>query len=520
MSCDRRPGPSLGATTSANALHHGHRAAYVHGPRIRTHRELLERSTAVTVALADAGVRHQDRVALLAKNSIEFGEVLSMAHVSGIVVATVNYRLSPAEIVETLRAADPVALFCGAEHLALLPRIRAELPGLELVVALDGQVPDGVGVTRYEDFLRPGLGRELPFAATADDVAFLIFTSGTTGTPKGCILGHRELRLLAKEMAHQMRSGCDDLGLLVMPLFHIGAMAIALGLHVHGGTAVLTDAFDPERYADWCREGSVTVMHLAPTMLRAVLDAGATPADLATVRTVVYSAAPMDLPTLRAAMAAMPRAGFLNLYGQTETITSGLPRELHSTSEDAQTHRRLSSVGIPFSESEVRLLGPHGADVAQGEAGEITVRTEAMFRGYWRDPVTTDERVREGWFLTGDVGRFDEEGMLHIVDRIKDVVISGGENIYCPEVERAVESHPEVAACAVIGVPDDRWGEAVCAVVVPHVGADALTADAVRDHVRARLAGYKVPKHVRFTDVLPTLVTGKVDKKALRVQST
>ena len=336
------------------------------------------------------------------------------------------------------------------------------------------------------------------------------------------MLGHRELRLLAKEMAHQMRSGCDDVGVLVMPMFHIGAMTIALGLHVHGGAAVLEDAFDPHRYAAWCRERSATALHLAPTMLQAVIDTVPEPEDFGTVRTVVNSAAPMGLPILRSAMALMPRAGFLNLHGQTEIITSGLPRELHSAEDDPRTQRRLSSVGIPFSECEVRLVGPEGEEVVDGEPGEITVRTEAMFRGYWKDQEATAAQIRDGWFHTGDVGRFNEEGLLHLVDRIKDVVISGGENVYSPEVERAVESHPSVAACAVIGVADERWGEAVCAVVV-RKGAQSDRAtpiepdeEDIRRHVRERIAGYKVPKHVFFRAELPILVTGKVDKKALR----
>lgn len=511
-----RSGLSLGATTAANAIHFGERAAYVQGSRIRTHRQLHDRATALAAALADREVRHQDRVAILGKNSIEFGEVLSMAHLSGIVVATVNFRLAPPEILEILRLADPKVLFCGSEFVPLLPQIRAELPGIELVVTLDGEVPAETDALPFEEVVTSGLGRPLPFAATPDDIAFLIFTSGTTGRPKGCVLGHREVRLLAKEMAHQMRTGCDDIGLLVMPLFHIGAMAIALGLHVHGGTAVLEEAFDPSRYAGWCRERSTTVLHLAPTMLQAALDAGPATDDFASVRTVVYSAAPMGLPTLRAAMAAMPEAGFLNLYGQTEIITSGLPRELHSTADDPVTLRRLSSVGIPFSECEVRLVDPEGQVVAGGEPGEITVRTEARFRGYWQDPDATAAQVRDGWFHTGDVGRFDEEGLLHLVDRIKDVVITGGENVYCPEVERAVETHPDVAVCAVIGLPNERWGEAVCAVVVPRASASAITPEAIQQHTRSLIAGYKVPKQVIVTDALPVLVTGKVDKKELR----
>jgi acyl-CoA synthetase (AMP-forming)/AMP-acid ligase II len=251
-------------------------------------------------------------------------------------------------------------------------------------------------------------------------------------------------------------------------------------------------------------------------MLQALVDAAAgRPDALAGVATVVYSAAPITGPTLAAAMRAMPAAGFLNLYGQTEVVSTGLPREFHVADGDERSRRRLRSVGMPFPGNEVKIAAEDGSECPPGEAGEVCVRSAAMFRGYWNDSAATAEVLRDGWCHTGDIGTLDSDGLLHLVDRKKDVIISGGENIYSLEVEECLLAHPSVGAVAVIGVPDDKWGEAVSAVVVPAPGALVEPFD-LQEHVRSRLARYKAPRHVFVTDQLPVLATGKIDKKLLR----
>jgi acyl-CoA synthetase (AMP-forming)/AMP-acid ligase II len=235
---------------------------------------------------------------------------------------------------------------------------------------------------------------------------------------------------------------------------------------------VLHRQFDPGAAVDAIAAERVTMLHLAPTMLQALVDAAAGRLDaLAGVATVVYSAAPITGPTLAAAMRAMPGAGFLNLYGQTEVISTGLPREFHRADGDERSRRRLRSVGVPFPGNEVRIAAGDGGQCPPGQAGEVCVRSAAMFRGYWNDSAATAEVLRDGWCHTGDIGTLDSDGLLHLVDRKKDVIISGGENIYSLEVEECLLAHPSVGAVAVIGVPDDKWGEAVSAVVVPANGA-------------------------------------------------
>ncbi|HVW45059.1 MAG TPA: AMP-binding protein [Amycolatopsis sp.] len=488
--------------------------AYVDETGARTHADLYTRASAVAAALAKAGLRRQDRIGLFGRNSIAFGEVFAAAGISGIIVATVNFRLAAPEVGRILADARPRVLFVDAEFLPVVDLVRADLD-LELVVCLGAT--DRTDVVAYEDFVASAPGPDLPFAAQPDDIAALVYTSGTTGKPKGAMLGQRQLYHCALIMNGEMRTGSDDRALLVMPTFHIGATAIALGLHARGGTAVLHRQFDASALLDAVPAERITVLHLAPVMLQAVLDAAATrPGALANVRTVVYSAAPISGPTLQQALEIMPEAGFLNLYGQTEVITSGLPRELHY-GDGAARERRLTSVGHPFPQTAVRIVAEDGTECAPGTPGEITVSTPAMFRGYWNDSVATAETLRDGWCHTGDIGVFDEEGLLHLVDRKKDVIISGGENVYSLEVEEAVITHPGVARCAVVGVPDERWGEAVCAVVVPVEGATIELAE-LREYVAARIARYKAPRSVVVVDELPVLQTGKIDKKTLRLR--
>ena len=507
-----RPDHCLGDIPRRNAVRFTGVPSYVADGRSLDHGELYAHASAVAAALARAGLHRQDRIALFGRNSIAFGEVLAAGQLSGIIVATVNFRLAAPEIGRILADASPRVLFVDAEYLPVVDQVRAGLD-LELVVCLDDT--DRADVVRYEDFVASADGAEAPYRARADDIACLIYTSGTTGKPKGCILGQRELFHGAHLMNVEMRTGSDDRVLLTMPLFHIGAMAIGLGLHARGGTSVLHRQFDPAAVLDTVVAENITVLHLAPTMLQAVLDeAAGRPGALAGVRTVVYSAAPITAPTLRAAMTAMPGAGFLNLYGQTEVMASGLPRELHR-GEGAVRDRRLSSVGHPFPDNAVRIVGDDGTECPPGTPGEITISSPAMFRGYWNDSAATAATLRDGWCHTGDVGVLDEEGLLHLIDRKKDVVISGGENVYSLEVEDALLTHPGIARCAVIGVPDERWGEVVCAVVVPADGARIDVAD-LREHVAARIARYKAPRKVVVLDDLPVLPTGKIDKKALR----
>ena len=516
MELSSAPDLALNDTLVRNATWFADTSAYVADGRVLTHAQLLARAARLASALAAAGVRRQDRVSVLGRNSIEFGEVLAAGQLSGIIIATVNFRLAGPEIAAIVADASPRVLIADAEYLPLIAAHRASFPSVELVVGI-GAASAG-DVAGYEDFIAAAPSNDPPFLARPQDIALLVYTSGTTGRPKGCVLGQRETRGAAETMNVEMRMGSADRVLLVMPLFHIGAMFIGLGAHFRGGTAVLQRQFDPAAALEAVAAERVTGLHLAPTMLQALVDAAASRPDaLAGVRTVVYSAAPVTGPTLAAAMRTMPGAGFLNLYGQTEVVSTGLPREFHLADGSERSRRRLRSVGLPFPGNEVRITAEDGSQCPPGEPGEVCIRSAAMFRGYWNDSAATAEVLRDGWCHTGDVGVLDEDGLLHLVDRKKDVIISGGENIHSLEVEECLLAHPSVGAVAVIGIPDDKWGEAVSAVVVPAPGAVVVPFD-LQEHVRSRLARFKAPRQVFVADELPVLATGKIDKKLLRAR--
>jgi acyl-CoA synthetase (AMP-forming)/AMP-acid ligase II len=503
---------TLGDVVTDNAVRFPDVVAYRHGHRTVTHAQLRDRAVRLVSAMAAAGVKRQDRIAVLSRNSVEFGELNAAAQLSGIIMATINFRLSPPEMADALRRVTPSIIFCAEEFVPVIADVVAGMWSGPKLVTIGGET--GPGIVGYERFVEQGRSGEPEFIARPDDIAYLLFTSGTTGASKCCILGQREMRRVAFTMNNEMRCGSDDRGLINMPMFHFGALGIIGGLHARGGTVVLQQQFDAADAVRLIADERITVLHLAPVMLKGLLDEVGDGSAVESVRTVVYSAAPMTPAILRRALAVLPDAGFLNLYGQTEVIVSGLPRELHGLDEP-DADELLRSVGFPFPGTRLRVVDEHGGAVPVGQAGEIVVRSDSMFRGYWQDRAATQATLQDGWCRTGDMGRLDGRGLLYLMDRKKDVIISGGENIYSPEVEDAVCALDGVAACAVVGVPDDRWGEAVCAVVVPRSGASP-TLEAVQEGVRQQLARYKVPRRLVLVADLPVLASGKVDKKRLR----
>jgi acyl-CoA synthetase (AMP-forming)/AMP-acid ligase II len=503
---------TLGDIVTDNAVRFPDVVAYQHGHRTVTHAQLRDRAVRLVSAMAAAGMRRQDRIAVLSRNSIEFGELNAAAQLSGIVMATINFRLSAPEMADALRRVEPSIVFCAEEFIPVIAEDLARMPSLPRLVTIGGHSPPGI--IGYERFIESGTGGEPELVARPDDIAYLLFTSGTTGASKCCILGQREMRGVAFTMNNEMRCGSADRGLINMPMFHFGAIGIIGGLQARGGTVVLQQQFDAADAVRLIADERVTVLHFAPVMLRALLDEVSDRSAVESVRTVVYSAAPMTAAILRRALAVLPDAGFLNLYGQTEVIVSGLPREFHVLDEP-DAAERLSSVGFPFPGTRVRVADEDGGVIPVGQTGEIVVRSDSMFRGYWQDSAATQATLHDGWCRTGDMGRLDGRGLLYLMDRKKDVIISGGENIYSPEVEDAVCAVDGVAACAVVGVPDERWGEAVCAIVVPRKGV-SLTLDMVQEGVRQRLARYKVPRRLVLVADLPVMASGKVDKKQLR----
>lgn len=504
---------TTGDVVADNATRHPQRTAYKLGPRALSHSELYRRAVQLVSALAATGIRRQDRVAVLSRNSIEFGELMAAAQLSGIILAPINFRLSQPEVHDALRWVTPAVLVCESEFIPMISGIRDALPDLKYVVTIGAET--GHASVDYEDFIASGEGGQLPYAARPDDLLYLVSTSGTTGASKYCMIGQREWAKATWAMNAELRAGCDDRMLVTMPTFHAGAIGLITAVHARGGAAILQRQYDPAQAVNLLAFEQITILHQAPVMLQAMLNAAEASARFESVRMVMYAAAPMPIRTLRQALQTMPAAGFLNLYGLSEGAVTSLPPELHTDGVDAANI--LRSVGFPLPGLHIRIVDDAGRDVAPGAAGEIAVRSDALFRGYWNDHAATLKVLRDGWFHTGDVGRIDDRGLLRLLDRKKDIIVSGGENVYSPEVEDVVRELPEIQACAVVGAPDERWGETVCAVVVIRPGA-SLTLSALQTHVRSRLGGFKIPRRLEIVDELPVLPTGKVDKKRLRAR--
>jgi acyl-CoA synthetase (AMP-forming)/AMP-acid ligase II len=503
---------TLADLLEANAEKYGGRIGYVDGERALTHRQYLDRCCKLADGLYKRGVRHQDRVAILSMNRIEFLEVYGACEVSGFMIATVNYRLATPEVLAVLEDSAPRVVLFEAAYAEMIDSIRSDLPSIETFVCI-GDPPDWA--ESYEAVVESGSVAGPPLRPSVDDIAHLIFTSGTTGRPKGCMLAHRELVRKAQLHAGDMDTIPDDRVLIVMPLFHVGARGIVSAGQWRGAAIHLHRSFDPETFLVQVEAQRITLAHLAPTMVKDVLDLDlSSQVDLTSLRVIAYAAAPMPLPTLRRGLELLGPV-FHQAYGQTEGMVSSLLRCQHKPDGEEAERRWLLSVGQAYPGTRLRIVDEAGADVPIGHEGEIIYHGPVMFRGYWNDSVSTLATLRNGWIHSGDLGKLDEDGFLFIVDRKKDMIVSGGENVYSREVEEALLRHESVREAAVIGVPDEKWGEAVHAIVVCDAAATLTETDLI-EHCREWIASYKKPRSVTFVGELPRLPNGKINKVALR----
>jgi acyl-CoA synthetase (AMP-forming)/AMP-acid ligase II len=487
--------------------------AYILGENSISHGELLISAKLIGSALHKAGLLHQDRVGILSMNSIEFGEIMAATQWAGYILAPVNFRLAPAEIASIVRDGSPRLFFFEAQYLSIMEQLRHEMPSVETFVCLGGESDWAID---YEDFVATGDPLGSPIRSTEEDICCLIYTSGTTGKPKGVIWGHREFRQLVQVDTWLIDMQQPDVTLIVMPMFHLGGMVISLSQHVRGGAAYLQRQFDPLDVLKAIEKERLSILLLAPTMVQMVLEHPyVTQADLSSVRTIIYSAAPMPVPVLKKAIDVFNGCNFVNLFGQSEICMFSLSSAQHRPDGNEQERKRLGSVGKPYPNLLAKVVDEDGNECPPNQPGEILAKSSAMFRGYWNNHAATLQTLRDGWCHTGDMGRFDEDGFLYLVDRKKDMIITGGENVYSREVEEALLQHAAVSECAVIGIPDAKWGESVCAVITFKQGASSSEDDLI-EHTRALIASYKKPKKIIVVEELPKLVTGKVNKIELR----
>ncbi|MEU0513437.1 long-chain fatty acid--CoA ligase [Amycolatopsis sp. NPDC006125] len=469
-----------------------------------TNRELSARVHALAAGLRELGIGRGDIVSLLLYNHLEFVEtVLALNHI-GAAFLPLNYRLSPAEWEFILGDSEAAAILTEPEFADAVPesavRHRFLLGGTR-----DGWVS-------YDELVARHLGETVPVEPVGPDaLQRLMYTSGTTSRPKGVCITHTNL--LYKNLGQIVEFGLTsaDTTLVCGPLYHVGGLDLPALATLHaGGSLLLTRKFDAREVVDIIERDRPTNVWLAPSMMNALLHLpGITERDTSSVRFVIGGGEKMPVPLVERIRAAFPSAWFADAYGLTETVSG-------DTFNDAEHMlSKVGSVGRPVVHLRVRIVDESGREVPRGQLGEITLSGPKVFAGYWRDPDATAKALRDGWFHTGDIGRLDEDGYLYVEDRKKDMIVSGGENIATPEVERVLYEHPDVVEAAVVGMPHERWGEVPKAFVVLRPGATVDAAGLVA-FCRDRLAKFKVPAEVRFLGQLPRTPSGKVLKRDLR----
>ncbi len=484
--------------------------------RTWTWSQLHERVHRAAFGLRELGIARGDVVAFLDKNHPACVEISMAAGSIGAANAIVNWRMAGDEVDYVVNDSGAKVLFVGAELLPTIEAIRDRLPHVEKIITV---TPDGAEGDEYEAFLADSTPCVGGPDVVEDDVCLILYSSGTTGRPKGVMLTHRNM------VAHTVNAhdGWEflpgDKSLVAMPLFHVGGSSYVLfGIH-DGIPSVMTREPDAASLAGAILAGA-NVTFLVPAVLAQVLQSGPDAVKLfSALRSYTYGASPMPPPLLRAAMEAWPTTDFMQVYGLTEVsgvATHLLPHE-HRDAEAEGHPERLLSAGRAIPGYELRIVDPGTLeDLPTGEAGEIWMRTPQLMAGYLNKPDATAEVTTEdGWFRSGDIGHLDADGFLYVSDRLKDMIISGGENIYSPEVERVLSEHEAVLEVAIVGVPDQRWGESVKAFVALKEGASA-TPEELINYSRERLAHFKCPRSVEVVAALPRNPTGKVLKRELR----
>jgi long-chain acyl-CoA synthetase len=512
---------NLGEILAASARAYPDRTALVwhDGAQRRTYREVDDRASALAVGLVeDLKVQPGDRVAVMMSNSPELLETLFAVWKSGATIAPLNARLTRDEVLYQVTDCGAKVFIVGGEFtetvLGLRNSLDVEAFVLESPSAGHDQPVDGLfGLGELRD---RHAGESPPDPQTTDsDVAWLAYTSGTTGRPKGAMLSHGCLTWVAVTwLADLQRLEPEDVGLVAAPLTH-GAGIMALAFVMKAATQVLAHGFDPANILATVAEERITHTWMVPTQIKMILDSPALPtADLSSLKTIVYGGAPMYVEDLKEAIGRIGPI-FVQLFAQTESPMTGTYMRAQEHIMEGPGSERLASCGHARSGMEVAVLDEDQRRVPLGETGEICIKGPALMNGYWNRPEETAETLRNGWLHTGDIGRMDEAGYVFILDRTKDMVISGGLNVYPREIEEVLLRHPAITQAAVIGVPDEKWGEAVKAVVVADNNGELTEADLIAfaaDH----LAGYKKPKSVDFVADLPKTTYGKIDKKAIR----
>jgi len=495
------------------ATHCPDKVAMIEGTASRTYAQLEDSSNRVANRLIGQGVARGSHIGFFGKNAIEVFEIWFGAVKAGCALAAFNWRCSVDELVGILDDAQTPIVFVGSEFLEMMTQVRSLCQKPFEIVSFKPGSEAGGGLG---DWLKDAPSTDPGLAHAPTDTVLLSYTSGTTGQPKGVMAAAEAFSysFLCGALEPAMSWRDDDIMLMSMPNFHLAGSWVSIAAFYHGATLSILPAFDPAGFMEVLRRDLPTIAPIVPAAIQFLLNMpNVGPADFESLRTVMYFGSPISPDLARRAIATFG-CEFHQFYGATEAWFLTI---LHHREHIGDHPARLASCGVSLPLVSIRVADSAGAEVAPGVIGEVLVRTPMMFAGYWNKPKATAEALRDGWYHTGDLARRDEDGFLYIVDRAKDMIISGGENIYSTEVELALQKLPGVRMCAVIGMPDETWGERVVAAIIRDPNID-LTEETVIAHCRGLIARYKAPKQVEFLEGLPVTPTGKVKKATLREQ--
>ncbi len=488
--------------------------ATIDGDRRKTWAEVRERVSRLAGALQKMGMAAGDRVAILALNSDRYTEYMFATWWAGGAVVPMNTRWSATENAYSLNDSQAEILFVDSHFAPMIQEIGSDAETVKTIVHLEENGPEGM--LSYEDLIS---GHEPCEDAmrSDDDLAGLFYTGGTTGFPKGVMVSQKALWYNNITLGGQANFTSDSIYLHTAPMFHMADLAAGGGAMIAGGTHVYVPSFEPVSTMNAIADNKVTHALLVPTMLGMVIQhPDFDPAKFESVTNYLYGASPMPEGLLRQAMELLPDVDFSQAYGQTEMAPLVTILDPKDHVLDGPRAKQIKSAGRPAWGCEIKIIDEDGKEVPKGTVGEIAARSPGNMLGYWQQPEQTAATLVDGWVHTGDGAYQDEEGFVYIVDRMKDMIVSGGENVFSAEVESAISTHPDVAGVAVVGIPSEQWGEAVHAIVIPKQGSTP-DAQSIIDHCKDQIAGYKCPRSIDFrAEPFPLSGAGKVLKRELR----
>ena len=507
--------------TIANAICPDKTCIVFEGDRY-TFSQLNDRVNRLGNALLNLGVQKGDRVAMLQVNTNQCVEVYFAVSKIGAIYVPLNFRAKGNELAYMLNSSESNTIFAGERYLSLVESIQPEISTVKNFISLDKPQE---GMLYYEDIIKAAPEDEIFTDIGDEDTTILMYTAGTTGFPKGVMLPHNSFSIYVLENVTPADPISEDSNILTVPLYHVAGIQAMMAAIYGGRTLVMERQFEATEWMDLVQQEKVNRAMMVPTMLKMLIDHPEfSNFDLSSLKVITYGAAPMPMPVIQKAVELFPGVSFINAFGQTETASTitTVPPEDHDLTgteeEKAKKLKHLSSIGKPMADVEMKVIDEDGKDLPQGEVGEIVARGPRVMSGYWKDEEKTAKtKDAEGWVHTGDIGYMDEDGYFYLAGRATDMIIRGGENISPEEVESVLLAHPKVEDGAIIGVPDDQWGEVPLAVVVAKKHED-VTAEELMEHCRANLASFKRPRAVVFTDELPRNPMGKILKKQLREQ--